>query len=104
VKFKKSKSPALSSIDFDALGLDSEKFTAVFGSLDKTTVLAGGASNFTSGNSLAVQGLEKYLQRQKKAKEIEASYGFDRVYKVNFESRAELKKAKKALKEKQITI
>jgi subtilisin family serine protease len=98
VKFKKSKSPALSSIDFDALGLDSEKFTAVFGSLDKTTVLAGGASNFTSGNSLAVQGLEKYLQRQQKAKEIEASYGFDRVYKVSFESREELKKAKKALK------
>jgi len=30
VKFKKSKSPALSSIDFDALGLDSEKFKAVF--------------------------------------------------------------------------
>ncbi len=98
VKFKKSKSPALSSIDFDALNLDSEKFKAVFGSLDNTTVLAEGSSNFTSGNSLVVEGLEKYLRRQQKAKEIEASYGFDRVYKVNFESRAELKKAKKALK------
>ncbi len=78
------------------MGLDSGEFIAVFGSLNNTTVLTGGSG--ISGNGLAVQGLEKYLQRQQKAKKIEASYGFDRVYKVNFESRAELKKAKKAKK------
>lgn len=36
----------MSSIDFDALGLDSEKFTAVFGSLDNTPVLTGGSRLF----------------------------------------------------------
>ena len=92
IKVKKLAETGLaSSLDLSELGLTNADLEPLYSNLDLSTA--------NSENPAYVPS-EKQLSRQKKIQEIQSEYGFNRVYKLDFSSREEMKKAKKLLKSK----